>query len=572
MDKAIRCFLAGLTLLCLPLLAGQPHAALGGAPTTGDGVVQILFTSPAELALLAQHLDIWEVIHALQDGASHDVPGAGTVVAWITTADAIWLAERGFIVEPSPLLTVQPATIPGTPCYRTVDELYAQLAAWAADYPTLTELYTVGDSYEGRPLLVMRLMRQQTDELERPVFFLMANIHGRELITPEVAMAFIALLLEGYGVDPDVTWLLDHHRIEVLVSANPDGHVRNETGYPWAYWRKNANPSYGLCGGTTFGIDLNRNSSFAWGGASSYPCAETYQGPEAVSETETQAVQALIRELFPDQREPAPDAAAPDDATGLFITLHSYSNLVLWPWGHTYTDAPNAAQLAQLGRKLASYNGYIAEQASRQLYLASGTTDDFAYGELGVAAYTFEIGSRLDGFYPPCSRYDALVQPNLGALLYAAKVARTPYLTPAGPDTLEVTALGVTYGEKLVLTVTAQVDDRQTGELAIAGAEVTYGVPPWEGGTAYPLRADDGAFDSAVESVSGKVVVTLPAPAAGAASGTSTAGAPLVFVRGRDAGGAWGPVSAAFVEIAGEGEWKTLYLPAVMRAEAAALP
>jgi carboxypeptidase T len=524
------------------------------------------------LTFLAQHLDIWEVIPSMLDGEA----ASGTVVAWISAGEAAWLVEHGFTVEPRPLRSgdsdpaMAPATIPFYPCYRTIGELYAQLSEWAEAHPSLAELYTVGSSYEGLPLLVMRLMRQQTaerqqiDDSERPIFFLMANIHGRELITPEVAMAFVALLLEGYGVDPDVTWLLDHHRIEVMVSANPDGHVRNEAGQPWAYWRKNANPSYGICRGTDFGVDLNRNSSFAWGAASTYPCAETYQGPVAISETETVAVQSLIQELFPAQRPPGEGSAAPDDATGLFITLHSYGNLVLWPWGHTYDDAPNATQLAQLGRKLASYNGYVAKQAS-DLYPASGTTDDFAYGELGVAAYTFEIGSSGDGFYPPCTRYDDLVQPNVAALLYGAKVARMPYLTPAGPDTLEVAAQGTTSGETLVLTVTAHLDDRQTGGMDISGAEAYYEVPPWKGGVAYPLQPRDGAFDSAYELVSGMMTITLPAPAVGSVIGADLAARPLVFVRGRDAGGAWGPVSAAFIDIAGDGAMSTVYLPLITR-------
>ena len=339
------------------LIFGRSPVVLAG----GDVTVTIAFTSRSELAQLAVRLDIWEVHYAVPGGDA-----SGTVVARITPADAIWLAEQGFGVGAVSQASAQPATIPAYPCYHTVDEIYAQLNTWAMTYPTLAELQDVGDSYENRPLYMLRLTNKATG-LDKPVFFLMADIHGRELITSETALEFAKVMLEGYGIDPDVTWLLDHHRIEVMVSANPDGHIRNEAGWPWAYWRKNANPTYGLCGGTSFGIDLNRNSSFRWGGASPEACGETYQGPSATSETETQAIEALIRTLFPDQRLPAADAPAPDDATGIFITLHSYSNLVLWPWGHTYDAAPNAGQLARLGQKLASFNGYLPEQSDRPL-------------------------------------------------------------------------------------------------------------------------------------------------------------------------------------------------------------
>jgi len=551
----------GLVALCLLLGQSRPRTTpVAGAGAGGD-LTRIAFASRDELTFLAQQLDVWEVSDTPPDRATRDQDAGGSVVAWVTPSEVAWLMERGFPVELITSPAVQPAAIPNAPCYRTIEELYAQLDLWADTYPTLTRLVTIGHSYEGRPLLMLQLTRQESEPqqadglAERPVLFLIANIHGRELITPEVAMAFVDHLLKGYGHDPDATWLLEHHRVEVLVSANPDGHVRNEAGVPWAYWRKNANPSYDDCFGTHFGVDLNRNSSFAWGAAGTHPCMETYQGPWAVSEHETEAIESLVQEMFPDRREADEGAAAPEDVSGLFISLHSYGNLVLWPWGHTYAEAPNAVELARLGERFAAANGYVAKQASL-LYPASGTTDDFVYGELGVPAYTFEIGSSVDGFYPACERYEDLVRPNLDALLYAAKVARAPYQLPAGPDALHVVARGMSLDSQLALTITAQIDAGLVGtDVAITDAEVYYDVPPWEGGQPTPLPAVDGAFDSAVERVTGTLTVT----SAGDLGVTSR---PLVFVRGRDGSGAWGPVSAAFVDTT---VTTTLYFPYVIR-------
>ena len=230
------------------LLVGLPVAAAGG-----DGVTRVFFGSRAQLAELAARLDVWEVVYAAGRTDS------GYVVAWVTEQDAARLATAGVRVEADRRLATAPETIPA---YRATDDADSTHNwTYVGQYPLLTELYAIGDSYEGRPLQVLRLTNEATG-LHKPLFFLMANIHGRELITPEVAMAFIETLLTGYGRSPDLTWLLDHHRIEVLVSANPDGHVRNEAVQPWAYWRKNANPTYGWCDGTHFGIDLNRNSVF----------------------------------------------------------------------------------------------------------------------------------------------------------------------------------------------------------------------------------------------------------------------------------------------------------------------
>ena len=535
---------AGLVLLtALPAAASGPDDAR---------VVHIAYTSPEELAALATNLDIWEVYRDAQRADS------GYVVAYVSAAEAGRLAAAGIEIQPVSGLPVQPETIPNFPCYRTVEEIYAQLDQWAALYPGLTHLTTIGYSYEGRPLRVMRLTNEATGTSNKPVFFLMANAHGRELITPETALVFMQYLLENHNVDPDVTWLLDEHIIYVLTTANPDGHIKNEPGQPWAYWRKNTHP-YGACSPDAYGVDLNRNSSFHWGGpgASANPCDDTYRGPRAASENETLHVQNFVADIFPDQRGPANSDPAPDDTTGVFITLHSYSNLVLWPWGDTRTPAPNGAQLQMLGRRLASFNGYTPQQSSG-LYPTSGATDDWAYGELGIAAYTFEIGSNSDGFYPACSRYDALIQPNVAALLYAAKVARTPYLTAFGPHAQAVTVTpdSVLIGQPITVQATLNDADSKNAGQTVVAAEVYVGTPPWDGGAPIPMAAVDGAFNETAEAVQAHIDTT------GAARGRH-----LVYVRGRDADGFWGPVSAAFVTTGLEPQTFYVYLPVVLRGQ-----
>lgn len=478
-----------------------------------DRVVRVPFASQAELETLASMLDIWEV-HADE----------GYVVAYARFWAQRWLLAEGYTFEPEPDFLFAPTTVPDYPCYRSINELYAQLDAWVADYPNLVTLQEIGDSYEDRPLKVLRLTSQATAGL-KPPFLLIANIHGRELITNEAAMAFVERLLTGYGVDADLTWLLDEHEIIVLVSANPDGHVKNEPGdVPWAYWRKNAQP-YGSCSSSSYGVDLNRNFGFEWGGvgAAANPCYDTYRGPAPDSEPETQAVQAFARTVF---TETAPG--------GLAISLHSYGDLVLWPWGYTTLDAGNAVTLTMLGEKLATFNGYRPQQAS-DLYRASGTADDWFYGVLDVPAYTFEIGSFADGFYPPCARYDALIEPNLDAFVYAAKVARAPYQTSFGPDVRDIT---VTLEDPDHLWIEAVVDDEKNGGQTIASAEVYADVPPWDGGSPGTLSASDGAFDAVTETVSGLLsIADVPD------------GRHLLFVRGQDADGMWGPVTAIFADL-----------------------
>ena len=237
-------------------------------------------------------------------------------------------------------------------------------------------------------------------------------------------------LLQQYGVNPEITLLLDYQEIQILPLTNPDGRKWADQGY---FWRKNTD-SPGGCDFPHYGVDLNRNHSFHWGGASANSCDELYQGPTVASEPETQALQNHVRLIFTDRRGPLDSDPAPADTAGIFITLHSYGGLVLWPWGWTVQfPAPNDAQLQAIGVKLASFNHYTAEQAS-QMYPATGTSDDWAYGELGIASYTFEMGTT---FFQDCSSFETPIWPdNKNALLYAFKIAPAPYRLAYGPDTL----------------------------------------------------------------------------------------------------------------------------------------
>jgi len=165
-----------------------------------------------------------------------------------------------------------------------------------------------------------------------------------------------------------------------MLQANPDGRKQAEAGF---LWRKNTNQSY--CGSTSNsrGVDLNRNFSFSWNstngqGSSSNQCSATYRGPSGASEPEVQAIESYVRGLWPDRRGTGRNDAAPADTSGIHLDIHSYSELVLWPWGDTSSSAPNGSALQTLGRKFAFFNGYSPMQ-SVGLYPTDGTTDSVSY-------------------------------------------------------------------------------------------------------------------------------------------------------------------------------------------------
>jgi hypothetical protein len=440
-----------------------------------------------------------------------------------------------------------------------------------ANYPQLASWIDIGDSWEktqnaaeGYDLKVLILTNSAVPG-PKPKMFMMSSVHAREYTPAELATRFAEMLVTNYGVDPDVTWLLDYQEVHLLLQANPDGRKYAETGISW---RKNTNNNF--CTDTNSrGIDLNRNFEFQWGccnGSSSNMCSTTFRGPSPASEPEVDAVQEYVQSIFPDQREAPLNASVPVTATGVFMDIHSSGNLVLWPWGFTEDPAPNGVALQTFGRKLAYFNNYYPEQAIG-LYPTDGTTDDFAYGELGLAAYTFELGTS---FFQICSYFENIIVPdNLPALVYAAKAARTPYLTPGGPDALDVLVDNgvVPAGTPVILTATLN-DTYFNGQNGteptqnIAAGEYYIDVPPWVTTTvpvALPMTAVDGSFDSKIEGAMAMIDT----------SALST-GQHIIFVRGQDVEGDWGAFSAVFLEVEDgpppEEAWD-IYLPSMLTTE-----
>ena len=452
--------------------------------------------------------------------------------------------------------TAQLSTTSFSGGYHTVPEMRAFLDAMEQQYPNLAKVFLYGESWErktfgpdrGHDLFGIKLTnRSHGNEADgaKPTFFLMAAIHARELSTSELALRYVEHLLTGYGVDADATWLLDHHTVVVVPVANPDGRRLAEQA---KMHRKNTNyfnnPSGTNCAGDAFshdGIDLNRNHSFKWGEVNAptiHPCDQVYPGPTVASEPETEALQALVRRHFADRRGIEDTDAAPPDTSGVLITVHSHANLVMWPWGHTSNPPPNSAGLALIGGKFAGYNGYTPQQANR-LYPSSGKTDEWAYGELGIPAYVFEVGpneGECGGFMPPYSCLDggangSFWQLNLPAFLYAARIARAPYQLAEGPTAEALAA--IPSAEAGTFELRAQLDELRNGNQPVAAAEYYVDTPPWEpGSTPVPMAAADGAFNSPAE-----VVTATVGPLAGAHT---------LYVRGRDAASNWGPVRAVF--------------------------
>lgn len=516
-------------------------------PPTAPIVARVYFDGYADLARLSGHLDIWTVDHDYE-----------YVVALVTPAQYEWLRKAGYAVEVDTEHTerfFRRKTTDSLACYRTVEETYTDMGRLASEYPTLAEWIDVGDSWDkatpggaaGYDIRVLRLTNESIAG-PKPAFFLMAAIHAREMTTAELAMRFAERLVADYGSDPDATWLLDHFELHLLPIANPDGRKFAEQGLSW---RKNTD-SPNACEYPNYGVDLNRNSSFKWNGctgsfcSSSDPCSPIYRGTAPASEPETQAIEDYVASVFVDQRGTGDNDAAPTDTEGVFISLHSFGQWVLFPWGWSSDPAPNDIGLQTLGRKFGYFNRYEVCQSGEPgcIYPTDGTTDDWAYGELGIPSYTFEIGTW---FFEQCSYFEQQILPaQLEALRYAFKAARRPYQTPAGPETLNVSARPATVTAGTTVTLTATADDTRyfsdgwgiEPSQTITGAQYTIDLPSWKTVTATQMQPADGTFDTVRERVQA-TIDTSDWPL----------GRHLILVESQDAAGTRGVPSAAFVNV-----------------------
>ncbi len=301
--------------------------------------------------------------------------------------------------------------------FHDYGEILAEISQIASQYPQLVVLYDIGDSWETTQGLAERHIwavkvsdNVALDEPEEAEVVIMANLHAREIITPEIALSLLRHLVELYGVDPRVTELVNGRQIWIIPSCNPDGLDYVHSTNMW--WRKNRRNN----GDGTFGVDLNRNWGYQWGyddiGSSPSTWSETYRGSGPFSEPET----AALRDFF--------------EAHHVVISLsfHSYGNWWLYPRGYVPEDTPDHPTFVALAESCVAYNGYLpGNAASGIIYLTNGDSDDWLYGEQTTKHKTFafspECGGPDDGFHPDTTRIEALVQENLGPCLYVIEAA-----------------------------------------------------------------------------------------------------------------------------------------------------
>lgn len=339
--------------------------------------------------------------------------------------------------------------------YKTYDEVMSYLDELAALRPDLAQTFTVGSSLHGRDIRGIRITSAEPGT--KPQVLLQGCQHAREWIAVMVPMFIADALVRQHDSDPGIQDLLARTEVVVVPIVNPDGYEFTWTDF--RFWRKNLRDN----GDGTWGVDLNRNWSYGWGGegSSGDGDSEIYRGPFPFSEPETAAMRDFI-------------LAQPN--LRAHVDIHSYSQLVLQPWGWTFDHPPDHDLFEALGQDMVDLIfgvhsvTYVHGPCAETLYLADGVAPDYTYGELGVLGFTIELRDDGDfGFLLPPEQITPNGEEILPAVMHLMDVVSTPI--PATLDGLTVLRGSLLSGGIADLATSDDVHVRTRSQLGFTAFE-----------------------------------------------------------------------------------------------------
>lgn len=276
--------------------------------------------------------------------------------------------------------------------YLNPDKVEAKLKALNAQFPQVTKLVQIGSSFLGKPiwaLLISTTPNSQTVEYyQKPSIIFDGMHHAREIMTPEVVMDVADTLLNPQ-VRRDQKWsqLIENWNIWIVPMLNVDGNNIVWTQDNW--WRKNARAQ----NNNTYGVDINRNYAFKWNscnGSSGSTASDTYRGASAASEPETQALIKLADAVIPTA----------------YLSYHSYSELVIYPYGCKGVFTGENELLSRIGSELAKMlpsdsggDTYTPGTPWQLLYSVDGDSAGHMFGEFGALSFTFEVNQEFQPKY-----------------------------------------------------------------------------------------------------------------------------------------------------------------------------
>ncbi len=241
--------------------------------------------------------------------------------------------------------------------YHRYPDLTAELQDLAANNPDTTKLTSIGRSVQDRELWQMEITDFNVPDGGKHTVYIDGGHHGNEQLGMEMAVLLIHEAIDGRLSSPE---MLAKYHFFIVPMVNPDGNTNDQ--------RTNAN-----------GVDLNRNYGFEWTDESNHG-----SGPE--SEPEAHANAESMRQV---------DAAYGID---LYLSGHTGTNVLIYSWAWTLDQAPDDELLSRIGASANDLTGVEYGQTSVLLYIATGSSKDLGYGELGAPSFTYEVDNQQNRF------------------------------------------------------------------------------------------------------------------------------------------------------------------------------
>jgi len=383
-------------LFALALAGGAAFAQPGDAPNGGapELEAQWLERYDGHLVVATKPATIRELrtVVALADDVWTDRPRLGDVVIQVTPdklalLDAqgigydVWIDDVQREVDRQMAEIRQVRGLRGAGFfdnYRTFGEIVTWMNDLQAQRPDLVSVFSIGQSHEGRDIWVMKITGPG-DSSQRPAILWNGCQHAREWISPATVCYLADRFVNLYDTDARVAEIVNSTELLIVPVVNPDGYV-----YSWTsvrLWRKNRRDN----GNGTFGVDLNRNWAFQWGGGSSSgsTSSDLYRGPSAFSEPETQAVRDYSLSL--------PNLEG-------HIDFHNFSQIILWPYtGTTSLPAePDLSAFIAIGQEMSveatGTNGVSYPSINGADFdIIGGDMSDWHYDQLGLFTMAIEL-------------------------------------------------------------------------------------------------------------------------------------------------------------------------------------
>ncbi|KAG8511396.1 Carboxypeptidase B [Galemys pyrenaicus] len=292
--------------------------------------------------------------------------------------------------------------------YNNWETIEAWTEQIASENPSIVSRSIIGTTFEGRNMYLLKIGKPGST---KPAIFMDCGFHAREWISPAFCQWFVKEAVRTYGRELHMTELLDKLDFYVLPVVNIDGYV-----FTWTknrMWRKTRSTH---AGSSCIGTDPNRNFNAGWCkmGASHRPCDDTYCGPTAESEKETKALADFIRQHL--------------SSIKAYLTIHSYSQMMLYPYSYDYKVAKNNEELNALAKatvkELATLHGtkYTYGPGATTIYPAAGGSDDWAYDQGIKYSFTFELRDKGKyGFTLPESQIQETCEETMLAIKHVAQ-------------------------------------------------------------------------------------------------------------------------------------------------------